>query len=63
MSELKWGVVWAKTEKIDHKNCSPREPNGQKELSSAGKGGEGSLGWKRMLFLLVANALFKALCH
>lgn len=48
-----------KSEKIAHKDCTPREPNGQSELSSVGEGEEGrSLGW-RILSLLVTDALFK----
>lgn len=49
------------SEKKNHKNCTPGEPNGHNELSSVGVGeGSGSLGW-RIPFLLVTNALFKDL--
>ena len=52
-------MLGVKSEKIDHKNCTPREPNGQNELSSVREGEESrSLSW-RNLFLLVTNALFK----
>lgn len=54
-------MVGVQSEKIDHKNCTPREPNGQNELSSVGEKEERrSLGW-RILFLLVTNAVFKDL--
>lgn len=56
-------MVGVKSEKIDHKNCTPREPNGQNELSFLpGREREErrSLGW-RILFLLVTNAVFKDL--
>lgn len=53
------GCGWGE-EKIDHKNCTPREPDRQNELSSVGEGEERSLGW-RILFLLVTNAVFKDL--
>jgi hypothetical protein len=33
-----------RTEKIDLKNCGPREPNGQNELCSVGEGEEGTTG-------------------
>lgn len=44
-------MVGVKSEKINHKNCTPREPNGQNELSSVEERGKGLAGLENPVFI------------